>query len=265
MKYGKKVAILLFFILMLVPVGAYAKDYGRINCPKAEMYERADLESRIVGCVIREMKFEIMDTLQNEEDNNWFYIKSDNGIEGYILAEKVEILPATAGKIEQVRSKNNVNMRREGSREADVIGSVPRHVNLKVLEVFTNEEEEIWYLVEHEGVTGYITADAVEIVEPEEAVEEEVEQNDEEPAPQEVAEEQVEETVNEVAAEDVIKEKNQTKQTEKMKTVPETTPEEKVMEKSVPFEVILLVGILAGISLCILLACKIKKLMKQGI
>ncbi len=94
------------------------------------------------------------DTGGNDADNN---DTDDNSADN----------PVSSEPLGELNVLETINFRRQPSTDSEIIAKIERDTKLPYYEKHINEQGELWYQVLHEGISGYVTDSAVEIVQQE--------------------------------------------------------------------------------------------------
>lgn len=162
------------FMAMLLQKPTYAAQTGTLENMSAKVYENMNEDSSIVANIIYGSKFDILSEETASDGIEWYFIQTDMGVKGYIKKENVqqEVQETVEGqKKQQIECAQNVNIRLQPTTEAEIVGRVPQHTILEPIQTQENEQGEIWYQIEYEGITGFVRESTVDIIEVEEAVE----------------------------------------------------------------------------------------------
>lgn len=162
------------FITMIFEKPTYAAQTGVLANMSAKVYENMNEDSIIVANIIYGSKFNILSEETASDGIEWYFIQTDMGIKGYIKKENVQQeMQETmeSQKKQQIECAQNVNIRLQPTTEAEIVGRVPQHTILEPIQTQENEQGEIWYQIEYEGIMGFVRESAVDIIEVEETVE----------------------------------------------------------------------------------------------
>lgn len=162
------------FMAMLLQKPIYAEQTGMLAQMSAKVYEAMSDDSSVVANIIYGNRFDILSEETASDGIEWYFIQTDIGIKGYIKKENVQQEKQEAMEIQkkqQIEFAQNVNIRKLPTTEAEIVGRVPQHTILEPVQTQENEQGEIWYQIEYEGIIGFVRENTVDIIEIEETVE----------------------------------------------------------------------------------------------
>lgn len=142
-------------------------ETGTLSSMLSKVYAGMDEEERVVANLVRGSSFTILGEETDAEGEKWLHIRTAFGTEGYILSSDAsresEGTGGNTGLADdgQIRASGNANIRESASLDAAVIGQVPDGTLLEPLEVYENENGEVWYRVAYGEFYGYISEAAV--------------------------------------------------------------------------------------------------------
>lgn len=159
-----RIGLILFLMVCILPCHkVYASETGTPSETSARIYEHMDKESGIAANVIQGSTFTILRMETDADGNNWYYVRTDFGAEGYIpeadvykQAEEEALDESGQTDMHYIETRNNVNIREQPSTAASIAGRIPQNTVLEPLQVYENDNGEIWYQIEYDGSVGYI-------------------------------------------------------------------------------------------------------------
>ncbi len=202
-KKNRCILCVAFYFLFIMTIKAYAaEDSDIFSAASAKVYTSMSEDSDVAANLIMGNMFEVLDAQGDADGIIWYLVRTDFGAEGYVKAdeldrvlmqepqasmdegaqddENVQIpenmqVPENIEGEEDSEGTNNdpigklvvqeaVNLRRMPSTGSEILGRINRNTMLPYYEQITNDADEIWYRVIHEGSTGYVTDGAVTVM-----------------------------------------------------------------------------------------------------
>lgn len=202
-KKNRCILCVAFYFLFIMTIKAYAaEDSDIFSAASAKVYTSMSEDSDVAANLIMGNMFEVLDAQGDADGVIWYLVRTDFGAEGYVKAdeldrvlmqepqasmdegaqddENVQIpenvqVPENIEGEEDSEGTNNdptgklvvqeaVNLRRMPSTGSEILGRINRNTTLPYYEQITNDADEIWYRVIHEGSTGYVTDGAVTVM-----------------------------------------------------------------------------------------------------
>ncbi|MBQ9436939.1 MAG: SH3 domain-containing protein [Lachnospiraceae bacterium] len=170
---------------------AQADLSGIIVGSSAHIYSEASESSTLLREMVAGLSVTVLSSATDASGRGWFYVRSTDNIEGYILSKYVRISSygadaseianmGSVGEAEAVdpnllymRILDQANLRAEASVNSQVVTQIPRNTELTGDETVENEAGEIWYRVSYNGMVGYVRSSTVALIDPPAAPQEE--------------------------------------------------------------------------------------------
>lgn len=164
---------MIFLSLGRLKLSVQAEGKGKIVSQQEKVYEDMSLESDILENIIPGMNFEILSLEKDEDGNNWCLVYTQSCTLGYIPAENVTFVPYVDSTQEEqyVTSLERVNIRESASTDAEILGSLPKNEEVRVLAICGNEIGEVWYQIIYKDLIGFVRNTSLKIEEDENNVE----------------------------------------------------------------------------------------------
>ncbi len=152
----KRIVALVLVMVTVFGVGsfAYADEmrYGKVTGNGVNLRDEASTDSRVLTNVAADTTIAVI----GEEDNGWYRVSYENKI-GYMAADYVEpVAEEAAEPVIGYVTGSYVYVRSAPTTDSEILGGLSRRKEVTLLEEIGG-----WYLVEADGLRGYMNASYV--------------------------------------------------------------------------------------------------------